>query len=53
MMNAINDDIGSIEMDDADAVVIQHGDSDKVDARRRLEARLEDMRLKRELDELW
>jgi hypothetical protein len=52
-MNAINDDINSIEIDDMDSAVIQHGDNDRADARRRLEARLEDMRLRRELDDLW
>jgi hypothetical protein len=52
-MNAINDDINSIEIDDMDNAVIQHGDDDRADARRRLEARLEDMRLRRELDDIW
>jgi hypothetical protein len=51
-MNAINEDINIIE-DDTDNAVIQHGDNSRADARRRLEARMEDMRLKRELDDLW
>jgi len=52
-MNAISDDLATIESDDYENVVIQHGDNEKVDARRRLEARLEDIKLKREIDDLW
>ena len=52
-MNAVNDDLTTSETEDYDNVVIQHGDSEKVDARRRLEARLEDIKLKREIDDLW
>ena len=48
-----HDELAITDADDLDVAVIQHGDNEKIDARRRLEARLEDIRLRREIEDLW
>lgn len=46
----LDDDISSSE---DDSILLAHIDQTKIDARRRLEARLEDIRLRKELEDFW
>jgi len=52
-MNTVQVEFTVAETDDYEDLDIKHGDDCKLDARRRLESRLDDLKLKREIEDLW